>query len=299
MNPQSSNISIQLSAGSPQPQTPVPLTVATGEPLTQDQIAQILARLPELTPLPQDQTEFKLAQQPIPPPRTGETVSQPFPAPLQLAQPGPVESGALKVLRFAPEGEIPIAPFINITFNQPMVPLATLNDLTLEQVPVKLEPALPGTWRWLGTRTLNFQYDSALIDRLPKATVYHVTIPAGTTSVTGGKLAETVEWSFSTPAPKMVYSYPLDIPQPTQPLFFIQFDQRIDPADVLKTIQVRADQNPGQPRTRQRGEDPGRSPNTIPAQKRGRRALAGLSSHKAAAGGRRYHSRDWPRHALG
>jgi alpha-2-macroglobulin len=244
MDQKPSNISIQLSEGSPQPQTAVPLAIATGEALAQDQIAEILARLPSLTPEPQDPSDFKLAQQPIPPPLTGKTVTQAFPATLQLAQPGPVESGPLKVLRFAPEGEVPIAPFINITFSQPMVPLATLADLSLEQVPVKLEPSLPGTWRWLGTRTLNFQYDSTLIDRLPKATVYHVTIPAGTTSASGGKLADAVEWSFSTPAPKMVFSYPSDVPQPTQPLFFVAFDQRIDAAEVLKTVQVRANNQP-------------------------------------------------------
>jgi hypothetical protein len=56
---------------------------------------------------------------------------------------------------------------VNITFNQPMVPLGTLEDLAKEEVPVKLEPDLAGTWRWLGTKTLTFEYDSELIDRLP------------------------------------------------------------------------------------------------------------------------------------
>jgi hypothetical protein len=55
-------------------------------------------------------------------------------------------------LRYAPEGEIPIAPFINVTFNQPMVPLATVEDLAQEDVPVIVVPDLPGTWRWVGTR---------------------------------------------------------------------------------------------------------------------------------------------------
>jgi alpha-2-macroglobulin len=89
------------------------------------------------------------------------------------------------VLRYGPEGEIAIAPFVNITFNQPMVPLTTLEELSSEQVPVRLDPALPGTWRWIGAKTLTFQYDSDLIDRLPKATHYQVSIPAGTRSATG------------------------------------------------------------------------------------------------------------------
>jgi alpha-2-macroglobulin len=64
-----------------------------------------------------------------------------------------------------------------------MVPLTTLADLAEKDVPVKIEPSLPGTWRWLGTKTLTFEYDSELIDRLPKATEYRVTVPAGTKSL--------------------------------------------------------------------------------------------------------------------
>jgi hypothetical protein len=188
---------------------------------------------------PADQVDFRLAQDPIPPPRTGEVVEETFP-PAEASPPVQVESGPLQVLRYAPEGEIPIAPFINVTFNQPMVPLGTLADLAAEEVPVLLEPSLPGTWRWLGTKTLTFQYDSELIDRLPKATVYRVSVPAGTQSATGGVLSESVEWTFSTPPPKMISSYPVDIPQPLEPLFFIAFDQRIEPTAVLNTIQVSA-----------------------------------------------------------
>jgi uncharacterized protein YfaS (alpha-2-macroglobulin family) len=233
-------LSLHLSEGQAQPQAVAPLPLATGQPLPQEDLQHLLERLPVLTPELQDVSDFNLAQGPIPPPRPGQTIQQPFPPPAQGAQPEAVESGPLKVLRFAPEGEIPIAPFINITFNQPMVPLATLGDLAAEQVPVQLEPALPGTWRWLGTRTLTFEYDSELIDRLPKATRYHVTIPAGTTSATGGVLAEPVEWDFSTPPPKTTFTYPADEPQPLDPLFFIAFDQRIEPAVVLETIRVSA-----------------------------------------------------------
>ena len=110
-----------------------------------------------------------------------------------------VEAGPLQVLRYSPEGEIPIAPFVNVTFNQPMVPLATLDDLSDKDVPVIVEPALPGTWRWLGTKTLNFQYESDLIDRMPMATAYQVTIPAGTSSVTGGVANVDQVWKAYSP----------------------------------------------------------------------------------------------------
>jgi len=237
-------VSVLLSEGQAQPQAVQALPVATGEPLSPGEIEQILARLPQITPESGDQVDFRLAQDPIPPPRPGETIQEDFPPSEGSTPPETVPAGPLEVLRFAPEGEIPIAPFVNITFNQPMVPLTALEDLAAEQVPARMEPALPGTWRWLGTKTLTFQYDSDLIDRLPKATLYRISVPAGTTSAVGGVLAQTVEWSFSTPPPKVVTNYPYDVPQPLEPLFFIAFDQRIDAAAVLDTIQVRAGNQP-------------------------------------------------------
>ncbi|UCH59533.1 MAG: hypothetical protein JSV61_15125 [Anaerolineales bacterium] len=233
-------LTVSLSEGQPEPQELAALPLATGEPLPEEQIEQILSRLPALDTGAQDQVDFMLAQEPIPPPRTGETVQQAFPPPQQIIQPGQVEAGSLEVLRYAPEGEIPLAPFVSVTFNQPMVPLATLEQLAEVDVPVKIEPALPGTWRWMGTKTLTFEYDSELVDRLPKATDYRVTIPAGTQSQSGGELLEAVTWTFSTPPPVVTNSYPYDQPQPLEPLFFIAFDQRINPAAVLETVKVSA-----------------------------------------------------------
>ena len=234
---------ITLSDGQAQPESPAPLPIAIGDPLPDEDVERVLARLPALTAEPKDAVEFKLPDEVIPPPLTGETISEPFP-PVEEFQPDvidPESVGPLEVLRFAPEGEIPIAPFVNVTFSQPMVPLATLQDLAEEDVPVQIEPALTGTWLWLGAKTLNFQYDSELIDRLPMATEYTVTIPAGTLSAIGGVLGETVQFKFSTPTPTMQRYYPSYDPQPLNPVFFVSFDQRINPEAVLETIQVTAD----------------------------------------------------------
>ncbi|HBY09474.1 MAG TPA: hypothetical protein DEH22_17455, partial [Chloroflexi bacterium] len=56
--------------------------------------------------------------------------------------------------------------------------------------------------------------------------------------------AETVEFTFSTPAPQVVNTYPSGESQPLEPLFFVAFDQRIDPQAVLKTISATADGSP-------------------------------------------------------
>lgn len=232
---------ILLSEGQSQPQQRERLPLTQGDPLSDEEIAKILARLPGLETDSADQVDFKFPTELLPPPRPGQTVRDAFPA-IETGTP-PVtgtETGPLEVLRYAPQGEIPIAPFLSITFNQPMVPLGTLGDLALRDVPVVVEPALPGTWRWLGTKTLTFEYDSDLIDRLPKATEYRVTVPAGTKSMSGSALAEAVTWTFTTPPPKVVATYPYDEPQPLDPLFVIGFDQRIDPAAMLGWINVNA-----------------------------------------------------------
>lgn len=230
-----------LGEGQSQPQGAQILPTAAAEPLTDAEIDAILSRLPTLPPDESNTADFKLAQGLLPPPRSGETVQQPFPP---VSTPESINlpvAGPLEVLRYSPEGEIPVAPFISITFNQPMVPLTTLKDLSKEEIPAQIEPDLPGIWRWVGTKTLTFNYDSALIDRLPKSTAYQVTVPAGTRSQTGGVLNQAVTWTFTTPTIKLTDRYPEGISQPRNPLIYLAFDQRIDPAAVLKTITVTAD----------------------------------------------------------
>jgi alpha-2-macroglobulin len=230
-----------LSEGAAQPDEFEPVNRVTGELLSKDAIRRVLSRLPALAVDEGLQMDFKLPAESLPPPRTGETIPEVFPPEVQY-EPQDVPEGPLHVLRYSPEGEIPLAPFVNITFNQPMVPLATLAQLAEMDMPVIIEPELPGTWRWLGTKTLNFQYDSELIDRLPMATEYTVSIPAGTESQTGGTLADAVQFRFSTPTVTLVNSYPYSYaPQPLEPLFFAHFNQRIDAAAVLETIKVDAE----------------------------------------------------------
>ncbi|MGB3714436.1 MAG: alpha-2-macroglobulin family protein [Candidatus Promineifilaceae bacterium] len=235
---------IRLSKGQQQTGIEESVTVATGVPLSGDEVDEILERLPALTSAPGDVEEFNLPDSSLPPPRTGDVIDEPFPPPPVAVTPVAVAEGPLEVLRYAPEGEIPIAPFLNVTFNQPMVPLTTIEDLALEDVPVNLIPELPGIWKWLGTKTLSFEYESDQIDRFPKATQYRVEIPAGTESAVGGILEETVTWSFTTPPPTVVDHYPSDGPHPLEPVLFIAFDQLIDSDSVLGTIDVEVDGQP-------------------------------------------------------
>ena len=112
--------------------------------------------------------------------------------------------GPLEVLRYAPEGDVPLAPNLSVTFNQPMVALTGISDLAKDDVPVRLSPQPEGQWRWVGTKTLLFEPAAKTgfaAGRFPAATRYTVEIPAGTTSATGGKLSQGVTFTFTTPAP--------------------------------------------------------------------------------------------------
>ena len=236
-------MTIVLSPGAEQPEQAEPHPVAATEPLSAEETQALLDRLPPLPVEVGDEQAFRLPPESLPAPRTGDVITETFPPPESPLPSGSEteagEPGPLEVLRYAPEGEIPIAPFLSVTFNQPMVPLATIEQLATEDVPVKLTPDLPGVWKWIGTRTLTFEY-AGEVDRFPKATEYTAEVPAGTTSALGGVLAEAVRWTFRTPPPVVVNSYPGYGPQPRNPLMFVAFDQQIDPEAVLETITVRA-----------------------------------------------------------
>jgi len=239
-------LSIRLSDGQAVPTQIDSLVPVRGVPLTGEEIETILARL---TPWVVDQgleVDFRLPEEILPPPLTGDTIPETFPTSTDLAGPQPVFGEELEVLRFAPEGPVAIAPFISVTFNQPMIALNTLEALAEKDVPVLVTPLIPGSWRWLGTRTLNFLSDSDLYDRLPMATEYLVTIPAGVEAASGKVLQDTIQFSFSTPAPIIEEYYPSHSPQPLELLFFISFDQRIDPAAVIEHLQVTAGSTPVQ-----------------------------------------------------
>ncbi|HQJ51548.1 MAG TPA: alpha-2-macroglobulin family protein [Anaerolineae bacterium] len=234
--PSMASLRYTLSQGQETPSQAQQNTLAQTTALTAAEVEVLLKRLPELTGQKEDQVEFKLPPQTLPAPRPGQTIQEPFPPEAQGPDVVQPVVGPLKVLRYSPEGNVDLAPFLSITFDQPMVPLTSHAELAAKEVPVKLTPQPEGEWRWVGTKTLVFQPAF----RFPMATRYTVEIPAGTTSANGGKLAEEVTFSFATPAPVLVSYFPNDSPQRRDVLLFASFDQRIDPAAVLKTIRVSA-----------------------------------------------------------
>ncbi|MDX2039815.1 MAG: alpha-2-macroglobulin family protein [Acidobacteriota bacterium] len=205
-------------------------------PLSDEAVANLLKRLPPIKSEPDDETGFAMRDRSLPPPKTGQTINAAFPPADSGEKPEPTATGALEVLRFAPEGELALAPHLTVTFSQPMVAVTSIADLAASQIPVKLTPQPKGKWRWLGTKTLIFEPDN----RFPMATNYAVEVPAGTKSATGNALAAAKRWTFATPPVKIKSSYPNNGPHQRNPVMFIEFDQRIDPAKMLKAIRLTA-----------------------------------------------------------
>ncbi len=129
--------------------------------------------------------------------------------------------------RRSPEGAVPLAPNLSVTFSRPMVPVTTHEAPATEAVPISVSPLPAGSWRWLGTRTLVFQPEG----RFPMATLYEVRADA---------LEE--KWTFQTPPPRLEDHYPFaEGVVESDSILFARFDQRIDPDAVLRTIRVTAE----------------------------------------------------------
>ncbi|HEU4507976.1 MAG TPA: alpha-2-macroglobulin family protein [Pyrinomonadaceae bacterium] len=232
-------LSFRLSEGSNQtdrPELPRVTTPAPATVLSNAETEAVLKRLPPITASTSDETDFAWRKQSLPPPRMGFTVMKPFPAANEIDAPEPTTAETLEVVRYSPHGEVPIASNLSITFSQPMIAVSSQEEAA-KYVPVKLSPEPAGKWRWIGTRTLLFEPDG----HLPMATQYEVSVPAATKSATGGTLNAAKSWTFATPPPTVKTTYPGDkTTHSLDTLMFVELDQRIDPAAVLKTIRVTA-----------------------------------------------------------
>jgi hypothetical protein len=238
-----SGLTLRLRDGVERPPASDAVPPAVAERLSPDDTAAVLARLPALAPAPDDERDFSLRESSLPRPRAGATVAAAFP-PAPTGVPVPAASTAPPaVVRRAPEGDVPMAPMLSVTFSEPMVPLTSAAVLAQSDVPVRLTPQPPGEWRWVGTKTLLFEPTV----RFPMATEYRVDVPAGVRSAAGVPSEIAVSWAFRTPAPTLVARYPAEgTTARRDPLLFAAFDQRIEPAEALRAFQIL----PGKPALR-------------------------------------------------
>lgn len=240
-------VRFRLSDASPADGAGPPASVAPSQPLDEADVQAQLRRLPPLPEAASAQVAFALRPGPRPPAIAGDTLRQPFPPDTTAGAPPPAPAAALEVARYQPEGDIQTAPRLAVTFNQPMVPLTSHSALAAADVPVTLEPQPAGQWRWAGSQTVIFEPEGG---RFPMATDYRATVPAGTAAAAGtdggsagtaAALPAAVTWTFRTPPPALVDHVPAaDDTTDRQPIIFLAFDQRVDPAAVLPHLTATA-----------------------------------------------------------
>ncbi|MEQ1603617.1 MAG: alpha-2-macroglobulin family protein [Pyrinomonadaceae bacterium] len=204
------------------------------DPLAEKEKADLLKRIPEIKAQTDDQTDFAKRVGSLPAPKTGNKIPVKFPSDDGRGTPKIDTSGqTLQIIRWSPEGEIPLAPDLNVTFSQPMVAV-TSQEQAAKTTPVELSPQVEGNWRWLGTKTLMFDTTK----RFPMATKFTARVPAGTKSATGQVLAKDFSWTFTTPPPKVLQMIPNGGITKRDALMYLSFDQEVNPEAVLRTISV-------------------------------------------------------------
>jgi uncharacterized protein YfaS (alpha-2-macroglobulin family) len=157
------------------------------------------------------------------------------------------EAGELLIVDYGPEGELPAEnsrPGIYVMFNQPMVPLARLGEPITESSLLKIEPPVPGIYRWYGTKTLSFRPDAPLIES-PR---YRLTVPDDVESLFGVRLGEEFSFDVFGEKVKMVNLFPgndadaevdaYDVPTDIARFITLEFNQPVDPAVVAESLSV-------------------------------------------------------------
>ncbi len=235
---QKPEILFRLSDG--MPPRPAPPAPAAAERLPESETKALLEGVPRTEAeiaAAKEAPDFAFPPASSPPPRTGATVTAAFPPPAVAPRPAVAPDPKLTVTRYGPTGETPNPKQIAVTFSQPMVPVTDLDTLKAMPPPVELVPAVPGHWRWLGTRTAAFEPTGGAF---PKATDFKLRVAAGTRSAVGGTLATEATWRFSTPPAKFEETSPEGDDVSNEPLVFVRFDQKMDANVVAKALRATA-----------------------------------------------------------
>jgi hypothetical protein len=151
------------------------------------------------------------------------------------------QSSPLRVLNAGPQGEIrqlTDANEIRVVFSEPMVPLGRIPSNPTPDW-IRITPAIPGVVRWSGTTILIFTPDPSR--PLPHATPYMVQIAATATAVSGRQLGQSFSFTFTTPTVRLESARWARLKNRfDQPVTLaLQFNQRVDPNELLRHLTVR------------------------------------------------------------
>src|SRR5262245_46210900 len=103
----------------------------------------------------------------------------------------------------------------------------------------KIQPAIPGTFRWSGTTILIFTPDPKVA--LPFSTRYTVTIDASATAISGRKLAAAHSFAFTTPTVKLLATnwYRRNDRFDRPIVVGLRFNQPVRAVDLLRHLELR------------------------------------------------------------
>jgi len=152
-------------------------------------------------------------------------------------QPDIKPTGAeLNVLTYGPVGEeMPISTEgITVMFDQPMIPLTTLDSQKEYPIDMTIEPAIEGSYHWLGTKGFIFRPKDAWIP----ATTYKVKLKEGMLSINGAAIKKPIEWSFSTVRPKVMTTYSNSMLLPKSAVVSLNFNVSMNKAEIEKKLQI-------------------------------------------------------------
>ncbi|MEK7218105.1 MAG: Ig-like domain-containing protein, partial [Patescibacteria group bacterium] len=140
---------------------------------------------------------------------------------------------------FAPENDakdvIPSQP-VTVMFDRAMVPMDALlpNAKTSPGAFPRMEPPVPGEWKWITTSTAVFTPAQGFA----KATAYTITVPKGTRTASGEQTPNDFQWRFETERPKLIGSAPAHDAKrvrPDEPIR-LTFSQPVDAESLRKAL---------------------------------------------------------------
>lgn len=134
---------------------------------------------------------------------------------------------------------------ITVSFDRPVVPLVSTEQLDDLPNPLIFEPEIQGTGEWVNTSIYVFTPESPLSG----GTTYTASVPAGLTDVTGATLADTYRWQFKTLSPEILSISPYngEALVKLESGVSVQFSQPMDPVSTegAFTLTVNGEQVPG------------------------------------------------------
>jgi uncharacterized protein YfaS (alpha-2-macroglobulin family) len=173
-----------------------------------------------------------------PSPHVGGVTPAPLPdAPILKIDPEALgNTGPLSVVAARPQGRVYGNLRPTITFTKPMIALGMVAQERGLAAPARIEPAVPGEWRWLGSASVELVPSG----NVPFATKFKVTVPAGLTALDGSKLEQPYTFEFETPPPELQTMEPADGYRWVRPeqTFTLVFNQKVKDLAAHTRIQV-------------------------------------------------------------